>query len=247
MFDIVIPSRSRAYNQKTIHNLSEELWEKITVVVPHTQYTEYKRTLPSDITTIPFEEVDSAGEKRDFILNMKETGKIFLLDDDLTFYCRTLDGKKFPQATKAETKSMMYEISRYLDTYAMVGVTDKFMSQTKPREHMECQRCNQVLCINRDLLPKPWPKFEMAVGEEHHFHLQLLTQGYKTTVLTEWSKSDKTDAPGGCSEWRNAQNIGETFRKLEGLWPGIITINWSTSPARFRCNWQEAKRRGGIC
>jgi hypothetical protein len=138
---------------------------------------------------------------------------------------------------------MVYEIVKYLDIYVMVGITDKFMSQTRPREHVECHRFNQLLCINRNLLPDPWPKFEVPIGEEHHFHMQLLTRGYKTAVLTEWSKSDKTDAPGGCSEWRNRQNEHDTFVKLVELWPGLVTINND----RLRWNWREAKKRGGIC
>ena len=243
MFDIVIPSRSRAGNQKTVFNLSEDLWGKITVVVPYEQYTQYRNNLPYEITVIKFNEVDSAGAKRDFILNLKKTDKILLLDDDLTFYKRTEDGKRFPPATKEDTKQMVYEIVKYLDIYVMVGITDKFMSQTRPREHVECHRFNQLLCINRNLLPDPWPKFEVPIGEEHHFHMQLLTRGYKTAVLTEWSKSDKTDAPGGCSEWRNRQNEHDTFVKLVELWPGLVTINND----RLRWNWREAKKRGGIC
>lgn len=243
---IVIPSRSRPHSQKTVAHLSDNLWSAIKVVVPHDQEKEYRYHLPVDVEVIPFHESDGVGHKREFILHLKPTGKLIMLDDDLRFYRRTPDGDKFPPTSKAETERMITEIAHYLDSYAMVGLTDKFMSQTKPRAFVECQRFNQVLGFNRDLLPQPWPKFRMPHDEEHDVHLQLLTRGIKTAVITEWSKSDTPGALGGCSEWRNTQTMRETHEKLVELWPGIVTITRGAGPARARYNWQEAKRIGGL-
>jgi hypothetical protein len=71
-----------------------------------------------------------------------------------------------------------------------------------------------------------------------------LTRGFKTVILTEWSKTDKSNAPGGCSDWRDDVYMREVHQKLVELWPGIVSI--TMNPNRARYNWMEAKKRGGI-
>jgi hypothetical protein len=242
---IFIPSRSRWQNVRTLFNLSEQLWPLVSVVVPYSQFTVYRASLPRPVDIIPFSG-EGIHTKRDFILHLKPDGKIIMMDDDLKFYKRTGDGTRFPGTHPQETEEMMDTLIYLLDHYPMVGLTDKFMSQTKPRPVMECHRFNQVLGFNRDLLPNPWPKFRVPHDEEHDFHLQLLTRGYKTSVLTEWSKSDKSDAPGGCSDWRNETVLRQAHEKLMELWPGIVTIDTSKEKPKARYNWKAAKMMGGI-
>jgi hypothetical protein len=247
MFDtlqIMIPSRSRSQYVRTIYHLSENLWPSITIVVPPEQYKSYRADIPMEIEILEF---DGAGiaAKREFILHLNHTGKVIMLDDDLKFYKRTEDGARFPGTFHLQTEQMIGEIVDFLDCYPMVGLTDKFMSQTRPRGYVECHRFNQVLGFNRDLLPKPWPQFRVPHDEEHDVHLQLLTRGCKTAVLTEWSKADKADAPGGCNDWRNADILKYTHEKLIELWPGIVSIDSSKGKPKARYNWQRAKEIGG--
>jgi hypothetical protein len=247
MFDnlqIVIPSRSRWTEQKTLHNLSKDLWPHVVIVCPIDQHVHYKTHAKLGVRVLAFEGVGIAA-KRQFILNLRETGKLIMLDDDLKFYKRTEDGTRFPGTHPSETVQMIEDIYTMLDTYVHVGLTDKFMSHTKPREYVECHRFNQVLAFNRDLLPRPWPEFRLLNDEEHDVHLQLLTKGYKTAVLTEWSKSDKSNAPGGCSDWRDPDTLTTAHQKLLEYWPTIVSIIPGT-PSRARYNWKEAKKMGGI-
>src|SRR5215472_13327419 len=91
---ICIPSRSRPLNQKTIKGLSEELWPYITLVVPFDQYIQYRQVTPMDVKILPFDGFGIAA-KRQFMLRLKESGKILMLDDDLKFYRRIEDGSRF--------------------------------------------------------------------------------------------------------------------------------------------------------
>jgi hypothetical protein len=238
---IAIPSRSRPHVQKTIQSLSQNLWTNIALVVPFTQYEEYRAAVPIDINIVPFEG-QGIGAKREFILNMKKTGKIIMFDDDLTFYKRLEDGSKFARMGRMDTEKMVADIVEFLDKYVMVGMVDKFMSQVRPRGFVECTRCNKVLAFNRDMFPDPWPKFDIKHDEDHNFHLQLITRGYRTAVLTEYSKSDGVQSPGGCTDWRTPELFAEVHQELVRRWPGIVTINKD----RVRYNWKEAMRRGGI-
>jgi hypothetical protein len=242
---IFIPSRSRSECIRTIYALSDDLWKNITIVVPHNQYDRYRLSIPLKINILRFNGV-GIETKRDFILNLRQTGKLIMLDDDLKFYKRTEDGTRFPSILPQKTEKMIEDISSSLNNFPMVGLIDKFMSQTQPRGSVLCHRFNQVLGINRDLLPKPWPQFRVPHDEEHDFHLQLLTRGHRTIVLTEWSKSDRSDAPGGCSDWRNETVLRQAHEKLVELWPGIVTIDTSKEKPKARYNWKAAKMMGGI-
>jgi hypothetical protein len=243
--EILIPSRSRSQTQKTIFNLSQNLWPYTKIVVPSNQYDDYLHAVPVAIQIIPFSGPMGISIKREYILNMNVGGKVIMMDDDLAFYKRSKDGARFGKTTPTQTEDMVADIVEMLDKYPMVGLTDKFMSHTRPRGLAECQRFNQVLAINRNTLPKPWPNFkDVPHDEEHHFHLQLLTRGHKTAILTEWSKTEVPNAEGGCSDWRNSDVMKQTHDTLMKLWPGIVTV--TPNPPRARYNWREAKRRGGI-
>jgi hypothetical protein len=125
----------------------------------------------------------------------------------------------------------------------MVGLVDKFMSQTRPRGFVECNRFNQVMGFNRNLFPNPWPSFRVPHDEDHDIHLQFLTRGYRTAVLTEYSKVDNKQASGGCNDWRSPEIFRLTYDLLQEYWPTIVTVKSAT---KIRYNWQEAKRIGGI-
>ena len=251
MFDglqICIPSRSRATVQKTIYNLSKTLWPYITIVVPLSQYNLYRNEVPMAIRIMPCE-AEGIGPTRQFILTLSEKGKVIMMDDDLTFYKRSEDGLKFYQIYGTATESLINEMVDLLDEYPMIGLTDKYMSHLQPRITKECSRFNDIHGYNRDLLPYPWPTFRVWAEEDHDFHLQLLTRGHKTAILTEYSKTNKAGAPGGCSDWRNPESMHKIQQQMLELWPGIVSLtpkpNYVT-PNRVRYNWKEAMRRGGL-
>jgi hypothetical protein len=214
------------------------------MVVPTEQYAEYRQTIPLDIMILPCDVLGSA-PTRQFMLHLRPTGKLIMIDDDLTFYQRSEDGTKFSQVSKSTTEQMIAEIVDFLDRYCMVGLTDKFMSQTRPRGFVECSRFNEITGCNRDLLPNPWPEYRIPNEEEHDFHLQVLTQGYKTAVLTEWSKSGITWGSGGCSEWRTVEVFKKAHDRLLELWPELVKVSPDKrfgTKASFQ--WKKARMIG---
>jgi hypothetical protein len=245
---IAIPSRSRHFVQKTIYNLDKSLWPIIVIVVPQSQYNNYRSIIPQNISIIPCDK-DGIGPTREFILKFKSNGKVIMMDDDLTFYRRSEDGLKFIQMAPAESVEMIALIITYLDTYAIVGLADKFMSHTLPRQHKECARFNDLHGYNRDLLPTPWPLFRLRHGEEHDVQLQCITRGCKTVAITEYSKVNKAYANGGCSDYRTKEFMMEELNRMAELWPGILTLELDEKHPqgyRSKINWKEAKRRGGL-
>lgn len=247
---IAIPSRSRPHVQKTIYNISQIFWPNIIIVVPIYQYQEYRDAAPDDVDIIPFRG-EGIGNKRQFILSLKKTGKLIMFDDDLTFYKRVSDDK-FARMVASDSNQMIDDIVKFLDSHVMVGMVDKFMSHTRPRGFVECSRCNKVLAFNRDKLPDPWPEFRLPHDEEHDVHLQLITRGYRTAILTEYSKSDPVQAPGGCTDWRSPEVFEETYRLLLKYWPDIVGIHDIINKkneiigTRVSYRWKKAMQIGGL-
>jgi hypothetical protein len=247
-FRIVIPSRSRHNRQKTIFNLSIDFWPLITIVVPEYQYTDYREHVPQDIEVVPCT-VEEIAPTREFILNMRANGKVIVMDDDLAFYKRTEDGRLFKFIAHDETKPMVEEIVKYLDTYTIVGIADKAFSNSLPRQHKEFTRFNDLHGYNRDTLPVPWPSFRWSHGEEHDFALQVVTRGRKICALTEYSKTNAVNARGGCSDWRTNEKMKAGVERLAREWPGLITLTPNEKQRQgynVRFNWKEAKRMGGM-
>ena len=171
------------------------------------------------------------------------------MDDDLTFYQRDESGARFFRMPTYGTEEMIKQIVDNLDHYVIVGLADKFMSQHLPRKYKECSRFNDLHGYNRDLFPQPWPEFRLKHGEEHDFQLQCLTRGYKTLVMTEYSKVNRTYAAGGCSDYRTKEFMMHELERLAELWPGLVSLTPDPEHKqgyRFRYNWKEAARRGGI-
>ena len=245
---ILIPSRSRARNQRTIVNLSKDLWQYLAIVVPTEQYHLYRTSVPEEIKVLPCDGIGNC-VTRQFMLHTQKTGKLITFDDDLTFYKRTEDGTKFIRMMPVDSLDMVSHILTFLDKYPFVGLVDKFMSQHTPRNFKECARFNEVYGYNRDTLPVPWPEFRVPHEEEHDFNLQLITRGHKTAVITEYSKGQRTFAPGGCADWRSEAVFANAYTEMKKLWPQIVSFGGKATafaPYRIRYNWDQAKKQGGI-
>lgn len=171
--------------------------------------------------------------------------KLVMMDDDLVFYARNDDGKKFLR-TVALT-DMMSALDRCLELFAHGGVTEKFMSQTKKRGYIRNARYYHILAYNLSMFPTPHPRARVEVGEDHDMNLQLLTSGRPNFVLTEWANSDKPYAPGGCAIWRNPALELLEARRLAQYFPTIVkVVEFPGKPCRLRISWSEATRIGAL-
>jgi hypothetical protein len=177
---------------------------------------------------------------RQFILEWAE-GKFVMLDDDLRFYSRKSDGS-FKKATPKSIRKMFEELDATLDIFAHAGITEKYMSQTRPRDRIYNARYYHILAYNKKLFPEPTPRFRCEVGEDHDMNLQLLLAGCDNCVLTEWANDDVSHAPGGCSLWRNHKIERQEAVHLGRLFPDIVKMKGKYIA---RINWKKAAGIGG--
>lgn len=189
---------------------------------------------------------------RQWLLDRHKADKLLIFDDDLTFWWRTRDGKKFIKCDMDPTpmKLMVKEIEHYLNKYAHGGIVEKFMSQSRPRGTVHGGRYFQVLAYNTALFPTPKPRMRVEIGEDMDMNLQLLYAGKQNFILTEYTKTDKEWSPGGCCMMgRNEKTLYEQSAKLAKLHPGVVTLkdekkegthNW------LKISWRKAQKLGGL-
>lgn len=230
---LYIPTINRQGKQKTAAAL-DTAGLPYTLVVPPDQVKDFPG---DDVLACPAKGIRGT---RQWIMEHGK-GKFAMLDDDLTFYKRTKDGKLFRPITGEALRAMFKVIEAYLDSFAHLGLTDKFMSQTKPRGCCHNGRFTHLLAYNKRLFPAVHPTFRVEVCEEHDVNLQLLLAGKASVVLTEYSKGESPRAPGGCNTWRHQALEEKACKKMESLFPGLVKADG----IKIRVNWRGAAKQGG--
>lgn len=188
---------------------------------------------------------------RQWILDRHAGGKVLILDDDLTFWARNAGGDRFSRFEHPdETRRLLKKISLYLDDHAHGGIVEKFMSQSRPRNVVHGGRYFQVLAYNLSLFPNPMPKYRVEVGEDMDMNLQLLKAGKQSFILTEFTKTDREWAPGGCLLMgRNEKTLLQESQKLARLHPGIVTLKETLKEGShnwLKISWRNAQKEGGL-
>lgn len=229
---IYIPTIGRRNDQKTAETLTEARVDfKLVIPEGESQFVDY------ECLHCPEKGIRAT---RQWILE-RVKGKLVMMDDDLDFFTRDLDGNTFHRAKNSEIRAMLLKIEGLLDTYSHGGIQGKFMSQRQPRDVKFNSKYLQVLCYNKNLFPIPPPRFELEVAENEEMNLKLLTRGCPNFVLTEWTIDNKPYAPGGCNVWRtNELEFRETV-KLSKLFPDLVRVV-QTDPDKIKADWKKAPK-----
>lgn len=237
---VVIVSSGRANKQITLSALPTLTGRELEVLVHEREASAYLNAL-GNRAAVRTHRCERIAKIREFAVREMvdvDDGKILMLDDDLKFYRRRRKDPNFDAVTDAW--NLVRDVREVLDDYAHVGVLDKFMSQHAPRENVVGRRYNQVLGYNLRLGN---PRFDCVINEEHYAHLDLVAeQGLPGLVLTNWSKSSRAYAPGGCSAWRTPEIERNGHEELARKFPDYVkTVPHESSPSgvAIRVNWRK--------
>jgi len=184
-------------------------------------------------------------EKRQWILDDAGSGKIVMLDDDLSFKRRRADGG-FSACTSKDVAEMFAEIDVLLDTWAHVGIVDQFLCNVKPRGLLHRGKYSNVLGYNLDMMARPRPRFRLELCEEQDFNLQLQDRGLEPAVSCEWSKTQASRVAGGCSSERTVALQDSVNRRFHAYWPNLVTLREKVRPGienvGYKVAWRKALR-----
>lgn len=246
--NIYIPTIGRRDNQKTAEMLAEAGIDFILVIPESEKKIKGYTCLPCPAKGIR--------ATRQWILEQAK-GKFIMMDDDLDFFIRSSDGKKFNRSTPKQVKMMCWSLEAMLKDYAHGGVLERFMAQTQPRKWKNNGKYLHVLCYNKNLFPNPHPKYELEVTEDMEMNLKLLTSGRPSCILTEYAADNVCYSTGGCNVWRTHKLEYQEHKKLEKMFPDLVKViiedpdklkkNWNMKAQtnlKTRINWKKAYEQG---
>lgn len=180
--------------------------------------------------------------------------KILIMDDDLRFSMRDPEGSpSLVKATEEAISEGLHSLAGMLNYYPLVGLHPRAMGNNAPHGVKECTRINAMQGVNLDMIGHVkldhWPILADMV-----LNLTLLTRGQKTAIWCElfWDQVGASNAPGGCSLHRTAEQQAEAVYGLHNMFPEVVTVQmkqvkkgwFGGQRADFRIQWQKAYKLG---
>lgn len=179
-------------------------------------------------------------ETRDKILAFSETEYLVMIDDDLKFATRSLENKytTFDDEGQCFGQMIINMMSRCDEYYPIVGITARQFSNNKPL-FSEDTRIIQLFCFHMPTIRKEDMWFGnsgMTFMSDYYFTLSMLQRGYHNLVLNTYTRDERAQAPGGCSEYRTVELYNESAKELYRKFPGLVRLEWKENGA-----WKEPR------
>lgn len=233
MLPIYIPSKSR-YNvpievgKCTVASLSPKQREFTTVVCPVDEFDHYSFMFKG--TGISLWATDATGiDAVRLVCGQVADGyghkKFVMMDDDIEFYYRP-DPTRYNLvgAEQEIVDEILSTVERNLETYAHVGISGREGNNRVMEESVDNTRMIRVLAYQTEAFLS-CEHGRVPVMEDFDVTLQLMRKGYANNVMYHAAQGQKmTNAPGGCSTYRNHQMQDEAARKLAELHPGFVNL-----------------------
>jgi len=255
---IIIPTKGRLHNQKTLSQLAPKLLERTIIVVEPDEwfdhYMEYGNkckvySLPNTIKGI--------ANKRQHCIDVCKTEYLFMLDDDLAFFKRQEGSVKLDKCSDDNQYNMFSLLLSWMDTdgYPLVGVSARQGNNHTSEFYKEATRQMNFHGIHIPPFRKLNLKFNsITLMEDFHLVLSLLTQGIPNRVLYGycWNQLG-SGAEGGCSTYRTPELQKECAEQLEFDYPDFVTVvektnktGWKGMQTRtdVRVQWKKAYEWG---
>lgn len=256
--EVFIPSRSRWQRSKTLEALRtakrrHEGWDrnKVYLVVPEAQQRKYRRLAAQHRIAVLGCPEDGIAATRRWI-GEQATDRFLMLDDDLIFNRRRdmKDPKLYP-FNDTDMGHMLLYVSRMLDYFAHVSIGPRQFNN-----HITTEDKFPFFEVGRPLRALAYRKKEflrcehgrVRIMEDFDITLQLIAQGYRNCIITQYTNDQGgTQAPGGCSDYRDEELHAREVKRMHKLHPQYTTIVEKKNKTgglrerlELRINWQKA-------
>lgn len=254
---LYIMSRGRAGKITTLQWIPPEWITRTQIICGYWEVDEYVAAHGSALVQGAAPHVKNYSEKFQWIMERHLDGgdKCVILDDDLVFSRRSADNPKSLISLKpGQTVEGLFEYMDFLlDDHPLVGVHPRQMGQnTKPPFVLN----GRIICIqgiNRnvcdDIKVDQHPILADVV-----LNCTLLSHGHPNAIITTYFQDHgPCQAPGGCSEYRNAEMQRSAVAYLAERWPGYVkAVEKSPKVAKwmgetrpdYTCQWKKLYQAG---
>jgi len=251
---IFIPTLNRVDEQYTLAWFSDAFIRKydVTIVCPPKELTKHAKYDRNVLVC----DKKGIGPTRQFIMEYAQYNgieKVIMCDDDhIHWYHRiSPDSYHLRNATKPECEAMFERIFKKLDEYAMVGMSARSgNNRFFPATELEAIRQNNIHGIRTDIYFQEGIRFDrVPLMEDFDVILSFLEAGYPNLLLVDvaWGQLS-SNAPGGCSTYRNNALQTTAAYALKALHPKFVTVHkkkaatWGEMAERddVICYWKKA-------
>jgi hypothetical protein len=252
--DIYIPTYGRVARQETLAAFPDR-WRSRTALVcrPEEAADLYARY---GVEVLVAHRARGISATRQWIIDQHEGDRLLMFDDDLKFaFRRADDPTKFMRLEPGHDliSIMLDMLWEQMDYYPVVGLASRGGANRDTAPWRFNQRIWDVMGLRMDVLRDEGFRYRMPLMEDFDLHLQFLTQGYPSAMLNKFTKDDfGSNAPGGCSTYRDAtmQHAASVDLTLE--WPEFVSLretknDWGNGmEARMdvRVQWGKAFKAG---
>ena len=224
MTDIYIPTYGRTHRQETLSAFPER-WAARTALVCRPEEAEALAGWGAEVLVAPVKGISAT---RQWILEQHEGDRFLMFDDDLKFAMRRKDDPtKFQRLEPRDPHigTILGTLLEALDDYAVVGLASRGGANRETADWRFNQRLWDVMGLRVDIARENGFRYRLPLMEDFDIHLQFLTHGYPSAMLNAFTKDDfGSNAPGGCSAYRDGAMQAAASTDLVLEWPDFVTL-----------------------
>ena len=182
---------------------------------------------------------------RNWILTNHTAGWYWMLDDDITSFCKTEQARnKKISASEALEGAGAYFLSDSSIGQASLEYQQFAWSAKKPVKHNGY--CDVAVCINKDRVRMLKYRHEVNLKEDRDFTLQVLASGMRTARVCRYSfaaPKNGSNTGGLHGEYSRAGREQAASFLMCQMWPGICTPVTKTDGRKdVKINWRHFSR-----
>lgn len=226
MIPIYIPTFRRVHRQVTAKALLRTGWPVSLVAVP--EEAAELRELGFQVLETPAQGI---GPTRQWIINQHHTlvegPKFLMMDDDLKFYARRIDEPtKFERISDDPDRlqTMLEDLESLMEEYPLVSLANRSGANRDTSMIRVNTRMHDMFGIDKEIVHALDFRIDrIRFMEDFDFILQHLAAGFDTAVLNTYCKDDYgSNAPGGCSVYRDLEGQAAAAEALAEMWPDFV-------------------------
>lgn len=235
--DLIIPTAGRWLSQPTLVQL-RNAGLKPTLVVQVGEYIQYTvqwgqmaniKILSPDVVTI-------AATRQWILENVGTSDKICMLDDDLTFYRRSIVARdKLIDIAPHQLYEAFEQMDHQLEGHPHVGFAAREGANRVTTSVVTNTRIMRVLGYNRRVLLDEGIRFDrIELMEDFDVALQLLEKGHPNLILNNYAHNQAgSGKAGGCSTFRTPAKQAQAAHALAALHPRYVQVVEKTTKGSF--------------
>ena len=236
---IAIPTYMREDNQKCYEALPDSVKERV-MLFTHSGRADILGKEQPKANIVDLGKTDGIADVRQKLVDYARAAgetKLFIMDDGCKFKKRV--DMKLVDMDEADYDAMLEQVSRLLDEYPMVGISDQAGNNRVEEDIKEVQRSYSCYGVNVDVLDEHDIRFdamylddpEIKLYEDFHLILDILTKGLKNVVCFNYAFTHGHGKKGGNSTIRTNQLQQKCILALKERYPGLVKLVKKDNPS----------------